>query len=106
MSCGTRTQGFRPGDPDGAALLRSLPLGHSLTKRGTANRWYCELLVMRTTGDLSKRHSPAASPVARPACALAWNPTAEPPGPRARSRRPHRGTAHFTRCWLLHTATY
>ncbi len=44
-------------------------------------------------------HSPAASPVARPASALAWNPTAGPPGARARSRRLHRGTAHSLHCW-------
>lgn len=30
MSCGTRAQHFRPGDPDGAQLLRSLPLGKLL----------------------------------------------------------------------------
>ena len=36
------------------------------------------------------------SPVARPAPALAWNPTAEPPGARARSRRLHRGTTSLT----------
>lgn len=48
--------------------------------------------MIRTAGDLSKRHSPAASPVARRASALAWNPTAEPPGTRARSRRLYRGT--------------
>lgn len=45
-------------------------------------------------------HSPTASPVARPASALAWNPTAGPPGARARSRRLHRGTAHSLHCWL------
>ena len=33
MSCGTRAQGFRPGDPDGAWLLRSSLWDQSLTKR-------------------------------------------------------------------------
>ena len=36
------------------------------------------------------------SPVLR--IALAWNPTAEPPGARVRSRRLHRGTAHLLDC--------
>src|ERR1700678_3311646 len=30
MSCGTRAQDSRPGDPDGAWLLRSSPSDHSL----------------------------------------------------------------------------
>ena len=51
----------------------------------------------------------AASPVARPASALAWNPTAEPPGARARSRRLHRGTLtrlHCGYCELYLYCTY
>ncbi|MDQ0798140.1 hypothetical protein QFZ58_006628 [Streptomyces sp. B1I3] len=40
-----------------------------------------------TAGGLRQRHSSAASPVARPASALAWNPTAEPPGTRAAAGR-------------------
>jgi hypothetical protein len=101
MSCGTRAQQFRPGDPDGVRLLRSSS-GESLAHTG-----YCVLLVplvMRTAGDLSKRHPSAASPVARPASALAWNPTAEPPGARARSQRLHRGTAYSLHCGVLLTA--
>ena len=43
---------------------------------------------MRTARGLIKRHVPAASPVARPASALARNPTAELPGTRARSLTP------------------
>ncbi|MFI9063867.1 DUF5707 domain-containing protein [Streptomyces sp. NPDC053429] len=66
-------------------FLRSSPLDHSLTKRelrtadtanccnagtaDTANCVYCR--VLRTAGDLSERHSSAASPVAHPASALA-----------------------------------
>jgi hypothetical protein len=75
--------------PPGRSRWRStppfFPLDQPLTKR-----------VLRTTGGLQQRHSPAASPVARLAPALAWNPTAEPPGTRARSRRLYRGTAHST----------
>jgi hypothetical protein len=40
MSCGTRAQDVRPGDPDGAWLLRSSLWDQSLTKRG-----------LRTAGD-------------------------------------------------------
>jgi hypothetical protein len=65
---------------------------------------------MRTAGDAncvsgrSRRHCSAASPVALRASAPGWNPTAEPPGARARSRRLHRGTTHLLRCWVLRTA--
>lgn len=39
MSCGTRGQEFRPGDPDGARLLRSsLLINYSLTE--TVNCWW------------------------------------------------------------------
>jgi hypothetical protein len=39
MSCGTRVQDFRPGDPDGARLLRSsLLISYSPTE--TANCWW------------------------------------------------------------------
>ncbi|MFG2424867.1 hypothetical protein ACGFWD_38350 [Streptomyces sp. NPDC048448] len=97
MSCGTRAQHVRPGDPDGARLLRSFPLGSNCS---TAYCWYCEPL-----GDLSQRHSLAVSPVARPATAPAENPTAELPSARARSRRLHRGTAHRLHCWSCLTGT-
>lgn len=62
MSCGTRAQDFRPGDPDGAQLLRSslwmsyLPNGNC----GTAYCWYCELLVASNSATLRQ---PAPSPV-------------------------------------------
>jgi len=45
MSCGTRAQDVRPGDPDGARLLRSSLSDQPLAKHETA---YCVLLVMRT----------------------------------------------------------
>ena len=41
MSCGTRAQDVRPGDPDGARLLRSSLWDRSLTKR------YCLLRELR-----------------------------------------------------------
>ena len=65
---------------------------------------YCVLLVMRTAQRPGPRRSSAASPIARPASCLAWNPTAEPPGARVRSRRLHRGAAHLLHCWILRTA--
>ncbi len=57
---------------------------------------YCVLL-----SGLTQRHSSAASPVAHPASALAWNPTAELPGARIRSRRLHRGYCSPLHCWVL-----
>jgi hypothetical protein len=51
MSCGTRTQDFRPGDPDGARLLRSSLGDQLLAKRGDCVLLillYCVLLVIRT----------------------------------------------------------
>jgi len=61
MSCGTRVQDFRPGDPDGARLLRSsLLINYSLT--GTAYYWYCELLVASNSATLRQ---PAPSPILR-----------------------------------------
>lgn len=98
MSCGTRAQDVRPGDPDGAWILRSFPLAELIHLAGTAYCWCCVLLMLRTAGGLSQRHFSTASPVARPAPAPAWNPAVEPPGTRARSRRLYRGTAE-QHCW-------
>ncbi len=80
----------RPGDPDGASTPPFFPLDQLLTKPVLRSLL---ILRLRTTGGLEQRHpfSSAASPVARPASALAWNPTAELPGARARSRRLHPG---------------
>lgn len=44
MSCGTRVQDFRPGDPDGAGLLRSSLL-INYSPAGTAYHWSCELFT-------------------------------------------------------------
>lgn len=70
MSCGTRTQYFRPGDPDGVPFLRS-SLGINYSSRGYCGvlvLLYCVLLVMRTaqwpvTAPLFRQ--PAPSPVLR-----------------------------------------
>ncbi len=73
MSCGTRGQEFRPGDPDGARLLRSsLLINYSLTE--TANCWYCKLLVTSNSATLRQ---PAPSPVLR----LLWLRTPLPNHP-------------------------
>lgn len=85
MSCGTRARDFRPGDPDGASTPSSIP---RLRTAGDAHYWVaCDSATLR---------QPA--PIARPASGLAWNPTAELPGARVRSRRLHRGTAHLLHC--------
>lgn len=61
MSCGTRVQDFRPGDPDGARLLRSsLLINYSLTE--TVHCWYRKLLVASNSATLRQ---PAPSPVLR-----------------------------------------
>ncbi|GGQ76026.1 hypothetical protein GCM10010261_16920 [Streptomyces pilosus] len=61
MSFGTRVQDFRPGDPDGARLLRSsLLINYSLM--GTAYYLYCELLVASNSATLRQ---PVPSPVLR-----------------------------------------
>jgi hypothetical protein len=55
MSCGTRAQESRPGDPDGAWLLRSSLWDQSLTKTSTA---YCTVACGSAT-----LRQPAPSPV-------------------------------------------
>jgi hypothetical protein len=60
MSCGTRAQDFRPGDPDGAWILRSFPLNQSLTEGELRTAGSCELLVAFNTATLRQ---PAPSPV-------------------------------------------
>ena len=67
MSCGTRAQSFRPGDPDGARLLRSSLLINYLPNGGLHTP------VLRTTGDTNYSaacdsatlRQPALSPVLR-----------------------------------------
>ena len=48
MSCGTRAQDVRPGDPDGAPLLRSFLLINLQRDFVLLVLLYCVLLVMRT----------------------------------------------------------
>ncbi len=80
---------WRPGDPDGVSILRSSLWCHLLAL----------LLVLRTARRPCDSATPsAASPVARPASAPAWNPTAELPGTRAAAWRLYRGTAGTTGC--------
>ena len=55
MSCGTRVQDFRPGDPDGAWLLRS-----SLWDQLLTYCWYCSVAC-----DSATLRQPAPSPVLR-----------------------------------------
>jgi hypothetical protein len=73
-----------PGLKTPARAILTVP-GSSVLPSGISHlpSGYCVL-----HGGLRERHSPAASPVARPA--LAWNPAAELPGARVRSRRLHR----------------
>lgn len=87
MSCGTRAQHFRPGDPDGARLLRSSLLINCLV-----------LLVIRTAGGLSERHlrQPAPSPVLR----LLWLRTPLPNRPaRAPAADAFTEEPLTTHCW-------
>jgi hypothetical protein len=68
MSCGTRVQDFRPGDPDGAWFLRSSLWDQSLTKRGLHT---AGTALLRTAGDANYSvasysatlRQPAPSPV-------------------------------------------
>ena len=84
-----------PAVPGLVSLTRAIlmALDSSVLPSGsiTCQMGYCVLLVLlipRTAGGLTKRHSPAVGPVARPASAPAWNPTAELPGTRVRSPTP------------------
>jgi len=89
-----------PGPKTSARAILMMP-GSSVRPSGidhlpTAVLLSCVLLVMRTA------QRPFVAPLSGsqprlPAYAYTgWNPTAEPPGARARSRRLHRGTAHST----------
>ena len=62
MSCGTRAQDFRPGDPDGASLLRSSSGVNHLPNGGmrTAGDAYCSAAC-----DSATLRQPAPSPVLR-----------------------------------------
>jgi hypothetical protein len=85
MSCGTRAQGFRPGDPDGAWLLRSSLWDQSLTKRVLRTaRWPA---VAPPFGNQPRRPSRACS---------GSGPAAELPGARVRSRRLSPGCCSLT----------
>lgn len=110
MSCGTRTQDFRPGDPDGASFLRSslgdqLPTTGVLRTAGTA--LLRVLLVMRTA------QWPVTAPLfgsqpRLPVLRLLWLGT---PLPNFPVRAPAadaftRGTAPLLHCWELHTHGY
>lgn len=108
MSCGTRAQDFRPGDPDGARLLRS-----SLEYR-LLDLLHCALRVVRTFGGLSQRHPSTAGPVARPACCFGLEPhrrtsrCARPqptPSPRYCSPTPLPGTATCTYRYCIASTT-
>jgi hypothetical protein len=87
---------FRPGDPDGAWLLRSSLGDQLLTKRG-----HCVLLVMRT--DQWPVTAPLRQPVRRPFMRLLWLRTAaELPDARVRSPTPSSRCCSLTS--LLSTA--
>ena len=62
MPCGTRAQDFRPGDPDGASLLRSSSGVNHLPNGGmrTAGDTYCSAAC-----DSATLRQPAPSPVLR-----------------------------------------
>ena len=67
MSCGTRAQDFRPGDPDGAGFLRS-SLWMNYLQLHTAGYCVLRLLpVMRTTGGLPSAPLFGSQP-RRPSC--------------------------------------
>ena len=69
MSCGTRAPDFRPGDPDGAWLLRSSLWDQSLTYCGYCCSAYCSVAC-----DSATLRQPAPSPVLR----LLWRRTPLP----------------------------
>ena len=58
MSCGTRAQPFRPGDPDGARPLRSFPLGSTHCR-------YCSPAYSCVARDSATLRQPVPSPVLR-----------------------------------------
>jgi hypothetical protein len=113
MSCGTRAQGFRPGDPDGAWLLRFFPL-RSITCLLLV-LLSCVLLVMRTAlwpavaplfGSQPRRLSCVCSGL-EPHCRTSRCARPQPtPSPRCCSLTSLLGTANCTyRTAVLLTAT-
>lgn len=96
MSCGTRAQDFRPGDPDGVNSS-VLPRWYRSSEGGlrTAGTAALRTAVDATCSvacESATPRRPAPSPVLR----LLWLGTPPPnlPGARVRSRRLHRGAAH------------
>lgn len=95
MSCGTRAQDVRPGDPDGARLLRFFPLG-SIT--------YLLLVLLpayySVTCDSATLRQPAPSPVLHPL----WLRTPLPNFPVRASAADAFTEVLLTQlhCWVLH----
>jgi len=84
MSCGTRAQDLRPGDPDGVRLLRSSLVDQLLAKRGTAYCWYCRTsrCARRQPTPSPRYRSPTSLPGTATAVLLMAAPDhCGPPGP-------------------------
>lgn len=81
-----------------------MALGSSVLPSGTN---YSPSGGLRTAGDancsVACGSATLRQPAPLPVCS-GWNPTAEPPGARARSRRLHRGATPLLHCRVLRTA--
>jgi hypothetical protein len=93
MSCGTRAQDFRPGDPDGASLLRSSSLWDQSRAKRNAYCWSCELRQWPITAPLFGKSAPS------PVLHLLWLGT---PLPNLPVRAP--AADAFTEVLLTHLA--